>query len=605
MNQLREQSPEFRWSTTLRHPAAATFLFRQGLLNCLLASLGQILWRFTGMVLLLGTLPGHAGTVDLSKPIEVSPDRGVVLFSYTWSNLREKYSSLLWRRKGSESVINEEGASGDLAIKTGGLFKNEELFNTAHHRPGALFGLELAPGTYEFYQIRTNGKGNTATAERAFSRQFVVEAGKISYIGNLDILTGEGSFGVGQVFAYLLIGFSTNTVSVYPTLVDRAEIDLPLIAAKGNGLDPAKVVRNVIVDDVDRNMFERLAQLRKQAESGDLVAQHILLEGLASGWVALPDQTRVKIFTGQEAWKNYATRLAEQGVPGAASYLGASFDTVITKPGRYFWFFEKDDPAAALRNYLIDAARYQDGAIGRAMRLLAEDNRADTGKQAAHLKNRQEGLRLLTPESIPYGDRTTRDAFEKFQALFSPKYFALSPSGAHGTSGGDFPTVKAALDACNAINPDPQAPCRIYAGYVSKQWNACPPELSTDKAMLAPPVTGLGDTADAGKLPAALTKAGREAHERFQKLVFPRAFAINETGAHGLAAGDCQAAYRALQECRQTGQGPCRLWAVDDQIVEGATDGDWLAEEQRLLSVVAAEAGKNERREKLTKGEAQ
>lgn len=545
-----------------------------------------------GALTLLFSLPGFADKLDLSQPIALRPERGVALFSFTLSSELQAGTTLSWRAVRKADEVQE---SGDVTLGTTGWLKNEELAKTPHRKQGALFGLDLPPGTYEFYQFRSNGHQRTVSAKEEFSRKFVVEAGKINYIGNLDLLTGENDFGGGRLLVAFIFGIFTDAFTTYPTLIDRSDVDLPLFIAKGNGLTAEAIASRITLDDADSAMLATVEALRTRAEGGDRQAQYTLLVALARGWAALPDQRRIKIFDGREAWPALAATLSAQGVPGAATYLGMRYDATYAKAASLAGIYEKDDPALALQNYLIDAARYQQDAIAGAKRLLKSrtDDKPENARQLAMLDSRLDGLRTLSTDSLPYGDGTTRAALQHYGELSPPKYFALSKGGAHGTSSGDKPSMKAALEACTAANPDPATPCQPYAISSRKLWNACPPEMLSEKNMQAPPYTGLGDVSDTGKLPQALDEVARQAYGSFLKLAYPRAFAVSEQGASGVAAGDCQAAYRALLACTQAGRGNCRLWAIDDQIVSGTADAALIEAEQKLLGVVAAESGQN------------
>lgn len=556
-------------------------------------------FALSALMLLFSPL-GNAGTLDLDKPISVAPGRGVALFSFTLSNELQAGTTLSWR---AVRKSGEEQESGDVTLGTTGWFKNEELAKTPHRKQGALFGLDLPPGSYEFYQFRSTGQQRTVSAKEEFSRKFVVEAGKINYIGNLDLLTGENDFGGGRLLVAFIFGVFTDAFTTYPTLIDRGDLDLPLLIAKGNGLTAEAISSRVMVDAADSAMLSEVEALRARAEGGDVQAQSTLLVALARGWAILPDQRRIKIFNGREAWPALADKLSAQGVPGAATYLGMRYDAVYAKQASLAGIYEKDDPTLALQNYLIDAARYQENAIVGAKRLLK--NRAgenpENARQLVMLDRRLDGLRTLTPESLPYGDGATRAALQQYGELSPPKYFALSKNGAHGTSSGDKPSMKAALEACSAGNPDPATPCQPYAMYSRKLWNACPPEMVSEKTMTAPPYAGLGEVTDAEKLPKTLDEAARQAYGNFLKLAYPRAFAVSEQGGFGVAAGDCQAAYRALLACTQAGRGNCRLWAIDDQIISGTADAAFIEAERKLLGVAVKEGAQSP--VALTKGD--
>ncbi len=341
-------------------------------------------------------------------------------------------------------------------------------------------------------------------------------------------------------------------------------------------------------------MLASAEALRTRADQGDPEAQFTWMVALAQGWAILPDQRRIKVFDGRDAWPALANRLVSQGIPGPATFLGMRHDVALAKVALLAGIYATDDPTLALQNYLIDAARYQDAALAGAVRLLKNrSDNPDSARQLAVLSRRLDSLRTLSPESLPYGNDATRTALRQYIETSPPKYFAISMNGTYGASSGDNPSMKAALEACNAANTDPATPCRPYAAYSARRWNACPPEMMSAKAIEAPPETGLGDVADTSRLPAGLDESARQAYAGFLNFVFPRAFAVSEQGAFGVAAGDCQAAYRALEACTRANRGKCSLWAVDDQLVHGASDAAFSKAEERLLGMLPSQGKRN------------
>jgi len=84
-------------------------------------------------------------------------------------------------------------------------------------------------------------------------------------------------------------------------------------------------------------------------------------------------------------------------------------------------------------------------------------------------------------------------------------------------------------------------------------------------AVARPPASGYARLDEADKLP--LRPAAREpALARFQALAKPRALAVGPSGFYGWASGDW-AAGRALGHCAAAGGQPCKLYAVDDDVV--------------------------------------
>jgi dienelactone hydrolase len=71
---------------------------------------------------------------------------------------------------------------------------------------------------------------------------------------------------------------------------------------------------------------------------------------------------------------------------------------------------------------------------------------------------------------------------------------------------------------------------------------------------------------EADRLPH-LRDTGREGYRTFLGKSLPRAFALSPTGSWGWAQGGDDSPRRALANCNRTGNGQCRLYAVDDYVV--------------------------------------
>ncbi len=88
--------------------------------------------------------------------------------------------------------------------------------------------------------------------------------------------------------------------------------------------------------------------------------------------------------------------------------------------------------------------------------------------------------------------------------------------------------------------------------------------FDTPGTVRRPPASGFAAVDDLAKLPIA---PDREAsYRRFHESTPPRAFALGADGASGWATGDW-ALGRALGACQRRRGSPCRLYAVDDQVV--------------------------------------
>ncbi|HEY4066723.1 MAG TPA: hypothetical protein VGM74_07490 [Burkholderiaceae bacterium] len=89
--------------------------------------------------------------------------------------------------------------------------------------------------------------------------------------------------------------------------------------------------------------------------------------------------------------------------------------------------------------------------------------------------------------------------------------------------------------------------------------------FTTPGLIARPAATGFAKLDEVGKLPGAAARR-EDAYGRFLTSKPPRAFAIGADGAMGWANGDW-AMGRALGNCQQRRGAPCKLYAVDDDIV--------------------------------------
>jgi dienelactone hydrolase len=80
------------------------------------------------------------------------------------------------------------------------------------------------------------------------------------------------------------------------------------------------------------------------------------------------------------------------------------------------------------------------------------------------------------------------------------------------------------------------------------------------------PGTGFAKLVDGGAVPH-LAADGRRGYEDFLHSPLPRAFAVGPTGAWGWASDGDEPMARALSGCQQYGPEPCRLYAIDDDVV--------------------------------------
>lgn len=544
-------------------------------------------------------LPLTAGAVevDLDKPVKVTPGKGIAVFSITYKcngPAENNMKYVKWRAADGAKIYAGDGRSGEVKTKGGSFFRSEEFFKSRHVW-GRFAALSLKPGNYEFYGYHSasnNGHGSSLFSERhEFSRPFTVAADKVQYVGDLDICTGFGYMGGGGKLAGIFLGAWTGTVEVFPSLTDASDVDLPLLFAKKNGLTAADVTINVMPNDADRHTQDMVDNLKQRAEQGDVTAQRRLLLGLQRGWGRTEAGEPFKVEPDKVQEQQLAQQLAAQGVSGGAYSL-----SILAMPQiREFPSVSlpsDGDGAKLLAEVVSDAERYFLPAMSAASLLYHSDvHGIDTDTSQTRLWSaRERSMYTIDLESVPYLDEAGKAEFKKFHQASVPRYFALSVSGAYGMSAGDDASAQAAIAACEARNTGAAEHCRLYAEHEQAVWDACPASYAGPEESVFPPETGLGKISDISHLPATLSDDGKAAYRGFLKLRMPRAFAVADSGEFGVASGDCHAAYKALQYCREHAGKACQLYALDDQIVLGAKDQQLVEEEQRLAGLVAQAA---------------
>lgn len=92
------------------------------------------------------------------------------------------------------------------------------------------------------------------------------------------------------------------------------------------------------------------------------------------------------------------------------------------------------------------------------------------------------------------------------------------------------------------------------------------PELAKENDLARPAASGFAALEDVDGVPFLKT-SGRAGYRHFLGLSVPRAFAVSGTGAWGWAFGVEAPLKRAIENCQKHSKEPCRLYAVDDQVV--------------------------------------
>lgn len=543
----------------------------------------------------------RADEIDLNKPVTINPGKGIAVFSITFKCRTPDSTGLSyvkWRAVGGDKIYPGDGRSGEIDTNAGLWFGTEEFYKTPRHVWGRLAGLSLPPGAYEFYGYRSvssnNSNGNKSStflsSRYEFSRRFSVEPGKVQYVGSLDVCSGNVFFGGGGVLSGFLIGAYIGTVEVFPSLLDEGDLDLPMLFAKGNGLNAADVLRSVTFDETDRHMQALVDDLRGKSEQGDISAQRSLMLGLKNGWAMTETGEEFKVQKNRELQRQLAEQLAAKGISSGAYTLGL-LQVPLLENYTLGQLSPDVDGQQLLNNMVADAERYFPPAMIAASVIY---RRAPPGvdknvDQASLWEKRWNDMDTLEFKSAPYLNEAGHAEFKKFGSASLPRYFALSVSGAYGMSIGDDASAQAAIAECEARNTGAVEHCRLYAKNKWVTWEACPPEYAGPQATTFPPVTGLGKVTDILHLPTNFSDTAKTRYRDFLVARMPRAFAVSDTGDAVMASGDCHAAYKALKACSVQAGKACQLYAIDDQIVLGAPDPKLVEMQQRLLGIIEKE----------------
>lgn len=521
-----------------------------------------------------GSRGAMAWQIDLEDVTKLRSGKGAVIFSYTVRGWDPEIAGLDWRS------LEEDGEHGNVVLKAKGLFSNETLFNTRHGAIGRFVALQLSPGTYEFYNFRTNDRNLTLGPEKEFSRRFTVVPGKVQYIGNIDILVMPPNIGAGSIWAMALIGTAAKATEIIPSLVDRSDVDMPILSATVKGLDTASIVKNVMLDEADSRMLKDMAALQEAAAKGDLEAKSRLFQGMQSGWTYTESGDRQKILADAKQMPKLAEGLANKGIAGAAYYLG-----LLYTPGEKVPRLDgiSVDAARAAAYYLADAERYYPPAMLEAKWIYKRGRYgvAENDGLSKLWDKRLDIISALNAESVPYLDQSGRAEFKRFLDASFPRYFAISASGAFGLSVGDDSSEKDAISACETRRQLKGERCRLYAVNKKVVWEACPSGYGGPNTTSLSPVV-LGEAVESEDIPIALLDGGKEAYKAFVKTTLPRAFAVSPKGSFAYSSGDCRSAYNALKVCSEKAGESCKLYALDDQIVYDATEPKFLESQQRL-----------------------
>ena len=175
------------------------------------------------------------------------------------------------------------------------------------------------------------------------------------------------------------------------------------------------------------------------------------------------------------------------------------------------------------------------------------------------------GKETRLPSLWFYGDNDSYFSPETFHAMFDNYVAAGAPAKlvAFGKFGSDAHAMFGSRQGSDIWQPRVEAFMQtlgLPTGVVFPQFAPAPP-------LPVPPASNFAVVTEVDKLPHVSDK-GREGYKNFLNKQFPRAFAIAASGAWGWAEMGDDPLQRALDNCKKYAKStPCRLYAVDDQVV--------------------------------------
>lgn len=184
--------------------------------------------------------------------------------------------------------------------------------------------------------------------------------------------------------------------------------------------------------------------------------------------------------------------------------------------------------------------------------------------------------RMEDLSAIPFVNEVARNDYQRWLTLKQPRAFAISVLGAYAWASGANPTdatlptspAERALVLCNRKG---STPCRLYAVDRTVVWTG--PTEDEMKELVAPvshsaevpSSTGFAAVDDVEAVPK-LSSKGKELYQEWLSKPFPRAVAVSAKGAMARGYG-AEAMRNAVRNCEKLASSPCRLYAVDDQVV--------------------------------------
>lgn len=164
-----------------------------------------------------------------------------------------------------------------------------------------------------------------------------------------------------------------------------------------------------------------------------------------------------------------------------------------------------------------------------------------------------------------YGDNDSYFSPDTFRRMFDNYVAAGAPAKlvAFGTFGSDAHAMFGSRQGADIW----QARVEAFMKELGLPTEVVFPKFASQPPLPVPPATNFAALTDVDKVPY-IRASGREGYKTFLTKQFPRAFAISASGAWGWAEQGDDPLQRALDNCnRHAKTTPCRLYAVDDQVV--------------------------------------
>lgn len=169
---------------------------------------------------------------------------------------------------------------------------------------------------------------------------------------------------------------------------------------------------------------------------------------------------------------------------------------------------------------------------------------------------------LADVDAVPKLGPKGKQLYKEWLGKPNPKAVAVSSAGAIARSYGQGAMDKA-ITSCEKFNN----PCRLYA--VNDAVVFVPFSREQHERPI-PPATNFAQLGDIDAVPR-LSAKGKELYREWLTKPFPRAMAISDKGGFARGYG-ANAMQQAVQNCEKNSGNPCRLYAVDDQVVWTVVD---------------------------------